>query len=106
LITHEEVHEKEQLKTIDKHLVPWDTRLEIALLLKLKFKAKNKQEAMKMVFDKSGAERPVKLSRMIINEIVEDNKRFHNSSAGAGPATDLDISKDCKTLTFIYSPSF
>ena len=105
ILTHERVHEKEQLETINNHLVPWDTRLEIALLLKLKFKANNKKEAMEMVFDKSGAERPAKLARTIIQEMQAANKKFHNSPAGQGPNTSLDI-VTCSNLKFTYSPAF
>ena len=104
LLKHERIHEKDQLKIIANHLIEWDKRLEIAALLKLKFKAANKEEAMKMMFVKSGADSPDVLSKKIIGAMIESNKKLHNGPENIVPISHLDII-DCGNLKFSYTVS-
>ncbi|MGF2414588.1 MAG: eCIS core domain-containing protein [Ferruginibacter sp.] len=102
LLKHERIHEKDQLKIITDHLIEWDKRLEIAALLKMKFKAAHKNEAMKMVFVKSGADSPDVLSKKIIGAMIESNKKLHSGPENVVPVSHLDII-DCNNFKFSYT---
>ena len=104
ILKHERIHEKEQVKIVTDHLTEWNTRLEIAASLKLKFKAKNKEEAMQIVFDKSGADRPAVLSKKIIDAMIASNVKLHTGPDNVVPVEHLDII-DCSNLKISYTIS-
>ena len=104
LLKHERIHERDQVKIVTDQLTEWNTRLEIAATLKLKFKAKDKEEAMQMVFDKSGADRPAVLSRKIIDAMIASNVKLHTGPENVVPVSHLDII-DCNNLKFSYTLS-
>lgn len=101
LLKHERIHEKDQVKIVTDQLTEWDTRLEIAASLKLKFKAKDKEEAMQMVFDKSGADRPAVLSKKIIDAMIASNVKLHRGPDNVVPDENLDII-NCSNLKISY----
>ncbi len=104
ILKHERFHEKDQVEIVSFHLSNWDTRLRIAALLKLKFKAANKKEAMEIVFDKSGADKPKVLSKKIINAMIVSNIKLHSGPLNVVPKSHLDI-PDCSSLKFSFTLS-
>jgi hypothetical protein len=103
ILTHEQVHEKDQLQTIRDHLVPWDTDLSIAQLLNMKFRAANLTEANQKLYPFLGIPSPLVLSATIIREFRDANVAFHRSAAGQGSAKQLSL-PDCNNVVFTLSP--
>jgi peptidoglycan hydrolase-like protein with peptidoglycan-binding domain len=102
ILTHEQVHEKDQLKTINDHLLKWDVDLSIAQILNFKFKAANRAEADKKLYTELGIPDPDTLSKTIIKEFSQGNKAFHQSAAGAAISTSLSL-PSCIQVVFTLS---
>lgn len=102
ILAHEQVHQAHQLKTINDHLVPWDVDLSIAQLLGITFKAANRADADKQLYKVLGIPDPFTLSRNIMAEFVKDNLNFHQSAAGKGVSTSLQL-PSCTQVVFILS---
>ncbi len=102
ILTHERVHEKDQLKTIKDHLLNWDVNLSIGQLLHVKFKAANRAEADKKLYTVLGIPDPLKLSQNIMAEFRKDNKNFHQSAAGQSLSTSLGL-PSCTRVEFTIS---
>jgi hypothetical protein len=101
VLQHERVHEKDQLKTINDHLLKWDVDLSVAQVINFKFKAANRTEADKKLYVLLGIPNPLKLSQNIMNEFKKDNKNFHQSAAGQGISTSLGL-PSCTRVEFTF----
>jgi len=102
ILQHEKVHEKDQLKTINNHLVNWDVSLGIAQAVNFKFKATNRAEADKKLYVLLGISDPLQLSQSIMQELSRDNLKFHQSAAGQGVSTSLGL-PSCTRVEFTLS---
>jgi peptidoglycan hydrolase-like protein with peptidoglycan-binding domain len=103
ILKHEQVHEKDQLATINRHVDPWDVKLQIAKLLNFKTKAGNEKEAAAILYKNLGIPTPEKLAKNVVAEWQAGNVKFHNSPAGSAVKTGLDT-PDCTRVILTFSP--
>ena len=101
ILTHERVHETDQVKTIYKHVSPWDTNLNIAKLFNFKTKAADEKEAASKLYKTFGIPEPNQLSVSVIEEWKNDNQKFHKSPEGAGVKIGFNV-PDCSHVEIIY----
>jgi len=102
ILTHERVHEKDQLKTVNNHLVPWDRDLQLTQLLNVKWRAANAQDGERQLYIMLSIPDPAQLSKNIVDEWGTDNQNFHQSAAGGGVPTS-SILPDCAHVIITFS---
>jgi hypothetical protein len=98
---HERLHQVDQVATIEKHLRSWDLQLEIARAINFRFKAKDKDDAMRQLFIRLGIPSPSQLSKNIIAEWIQGNQQRHATPAGARVKQDVSL-QGCTTVVFIF----
>jgi hypothetical protein len=99
IVVHERRHEKDQVRTLGFHLVPWDSALEALRISQQSFRASNPQEATEQIFSSLNLRNLCELSTDIVHEWIVDNTKFHSTLAGGPPRLSL-TGLGCATLTF------
>jgi hypothetical protein len=98
ILKHEKHHETDQMTTINKYLLPWDSSLESLRISGRSFRAPDNQSATKLICRSKQIKTPCELSADIVHQMQVDNVEFH---ARAGPAYEIVYEKTndyCNTI--------